>query len=211
MQTQNILPYLILATVTSLWCVLHSTLISVTVTRFLRKHVHGYTRFYRILFNFIALLTLIPVILYQRSLLTPPFFDWHGYLHIPQISMIILGIMLFILGAKKYDAGLFLGITQLKQKHSPNSLNHEDILDISGIHSVMRHPWYSGLLLVLWARPLDTSTLIINIVFSLYLIVGAWLEERKLVIEYGEPYRAYQKNVSMLLPFKWLSTRLQGH
>jgi protein-S-isoprenylcysteine O-methyltransferase Ste14 len=186
-------------------------LISVTVTRFLRKHVHGYTRFYRILFNFIALLTLIPVILYQRSLLTPPFFDWHGYLHIPQISMIILGIMLFILGAKKYDAGLFLGITQLKQKHSPNSLNHEDILDISGIHSVMRHPWYSGLLLVLWARPLDTSTLIINIVFSLYLIVGAWLEERKLVIEYGEPYRAYQKNVSMLLPFKWLSTRLQGH
>jgi protein-S-isoprenylcysteine O-methyltransferase Ste14 len=209
MDAQDLQPYFILAGVTSIWCALHSILISVTVTRFLHKHASSYVRFFRILFNIIALLTLLPVILYQRSLATRPFFNWDGYFHLVQIAMIILGILCFYLGARKYDAGLFLGITQIKDDRSPNSLNSAGMLDTSGIHAVIRHPWYTGLLLVLWARPLDISTVIINVIFSLYLIVGTWLEERKLVMEYGDSYRAYQKNVSMLLPFKWLISRLQ--
>jgi protein-S-isoprenylcysteine O-methyltransferase Ste14 len=40
------------------------------------------------------------------------------------------------------------------------------------------------------------------------LIVGTWLEEKKLIEEFGEKYLAYQKRVSMLLPYKWLKLKI---
>ncbi len=53
-------------------------------------------------------------------------------------------------------------------------------------------------------RSLDVSTLVTNILLTIYLIVGTVLEERKLLMEYDEEYRSYQNRVSMLVPFKYL-------
>ena len=208
METSNYIPYLILTTATIGWCILHSAMISVTVTNLLQTHAGRHYRFYRLFFNLVALITLLPVIIYQHSIQTTAFFNWDGYLRLIQVTFIIIGIVLFLLGAKKYDARRFFGITQLTEGHSTKSLNATGELDISGIHRLIRHPWYTGLLLVLWSRPLDPSTLIINSVFSTYLIIGSLLEERKLVMEFGDAYRQYQRNVSMLLPFKWLRSKI---
>jgi protein-S-isoprenylcysteine O-methyltransferase Ste14 len=41
-------------------------------------------------------------------------------------------------------------------------------------------------------------------------VIGTILEERKLVREFGEPYREYQRNVSMFFPYKWLKARIAG-
>lgn len=201
--------YIILALITIAWCFLHSAMISVSVTRVLEKHAGTHYRFYRLIFNTIALLSLLPVILYQHSLSTEPVFTWGGYLRIIQIAMISLGIILFLLGAKKYDAKRFIGLAQLRDRRLRQGLSSDGKLDLTGVHALVRHPWYTGLLLVLWARPLDISTIILNLVFSIYLIIGSHLEERKLVMEFGDDYRAYQNRVSMLLPFKWLRSRLQ--
>ena len=73
---------------------------------------------------------------------------------------------------------------------------------------MIRHPWYTACLLLPWARDLDVSALAASVAFSLYVLVGTWLEERKLVVEFGEEYRAYQRRVSMLVPLKWLAARL---
>jgi protein-S-isoprenylcysteine O-methyltransferase Ste14 len=62
--------------------------------------------------------------------------------------------------------------------------------------------------MIIWARGLDVSALITNIILTAYFIVGTVLEERKLLLEYGEAYRRYQKQVSMLVPFKYLRARL---
>ena len=35
------------------------------------------------------------------------------------------------------------------------------------------------------------------------------LEERKLVAEYGDEYREYQKQVSMFIPYKWLKSKIK--
>jgi protein-S-isoprenylcysteine O-methyltransferase Ste14 len=61
--------------------------------------------------------------------------------------------------------------------------------------------------MLLWAGDLNASTLVGNILFTLYLIVGTVLEERKHVLEFGENYRRYQKRVSMLVPFKYLTSK----
>ena len=63
-------------------------------------------------------------------------------------------------------------------------------------------------MLFLAAGPKTAPGLITAGVLSVYLVAGAFLEERKLVREFGEPYRAYRRRVSMFLPFKWIRGRL---
>ncbi len=73
-----------------------------------------------------------------------------------------------------------------------------------GINAYMRHPLYAGTLIVLWSLffifPL-LNNLIACCCITVYLIIGIQLEERKLVIEFGEIYKAYQRKVPMLFPF----------
>jgi protein-S-isoprenylcysteine O-methyltransferase Ste14 len=38
-------------------------------------------------------------------------------------------------------------------------------------------------------------------IIYIYIYIGATLEERKLEQVFGEEYKAYQRNVKMLLPF----------
>ena len=57
---------------------------------------------------------------------------------------------------------------------------------------------------------MSASTILINMVISIYFMIGAVLEERKLVIEFGEKYREYQRTVSMLFPWRWLKERIEG-
>ena len=83
-------------------------------------------------------------------------------------------------------------------------------IDSSGVLSVIRHPWYTGLVLLLWARDLDVSGLVASGVLTVYILVGTLLEERKLVREFGDAYRGYQRRVSMFVPIKWLRSRLTG-
>ena len=68
----------------------------------------------------------------------------------------------------------------------------------------VRHPWYLAALLLIWARDLTLADLVVNAVLVGYLWGGTLLEERKLVQTYGEEYRRYQAQVSMLIPWKWL-------
>ena len=43
--------------------------------------------------------------------------------------------------------------------------------------------------------------IVINTVLTLYVIVGTMLEEKKLVLEFGEIYVKYKQEVPMLIPF----------
>ena len=55
---------------------------------------------------------------------------------------------------------------------------------------------------------MDVSGIFVNVIFTAYLVAGTYLEERKLVREFGEKYLTYQKNVSMLIPYKWLKSKI---
>ena len=45
------------------------------------------------------------------------------------------------------------------------------------------------------------TELVINTLLTRYVLLGTWLEERKLVLEFGDAYLHYQKEVPMLIPF----------
>jgi protein-S-isoprenylcysteine O-methyltransferase Ste14 len=194
----------ILALLLVVWCVAHSALISRPVTRYLEVRLGPVFRFYRLFFNIFSVLSFFPLYWFYRSLHSAPVFEWNGYLRIAQALLLGAGGLLFILGARHYNGGQFLGLRQIRERKSSRLLTESDDLDISGVLGVTRHPWYLGAILMMWARALDIAAIVANTVFTVYLVVGTYLEERKLVVEFGDRYRVYQNNVSMLFPVKWL-------
>ena len=65
----------------------------------------------------------------------------------------------------------------------------------------VRHPLYVGLLLSLWCVPVMTfGRLLFALGLSAYILIGIAFEERDLLQQFGERYRAYRQEVGMLIP-----------
>ena len=193
-----------------LWCALHSTLVATTVTDTMKKKLGDRFRFYRLLYNVVSLVTLIPLVYYSITIRQPPFFRWEGYLVIVRYLLVATSISLFVAGARHYSMSQLFGIRQIKTGRASRAVSECDTFDTSGILGVIRHPWYIAGIFLVWAGDISLSTLLINIVISAYFVIGTFLEERKLLLEFGDRYREYRRNVSMFIPCKWLKAKIAG-
>lgn len=199
--------YLLLAFGWTAYCALHSAMISETATGFLKRRLGDFFRFYRLFFNSIALLTLIPVLWYSYSLREEEIFRWEGIWLVPHFFLVTCGILLVVAGARHYSLGQFVGISQLRGA-STGGLATGGGIDSSGVLGLVRHPWYTAVVLLLWSGDLEMAALVGNSVLTVYIFVGTLLEERKLVHEFGDAYRSYQGRVSMFVPLKWIHSRI---
>jgi len=74
---------------------------------------------------------------------------------------------------------------------------------IRGAYQWVRHPFYLFCLTMIWACPEATADrLLFNILWTIWICVGAVLEEKHLVIEFGEKYLDYQSKVPMIIPIR---------
>ncbi len=72
---------------------------------------------------------------------------------------------------------------------------------VPGMHKWVRHPIYVGWLIIFWATPTMTvAHLVFALMTTAYILIAIRFEEADLVDEFGDDYRAYQKDVGMLLP-----------
>ncbi|MBW1634657.1 MAG: hypothetical protein JRJ68_00150 [Deltaproteobacteria bacterium] len=202
--------YFLLTAAWGSWCVMHSFLISTAVTGYLQSRYSGYHRWYRIIFNSLSLITLIPLIYSLRLFENTVVFRWHGYWLLLRFFLLVLAFVLFREGAKKYALDYFLGVKQLQTGKSNALLSDRETFARTGAFGLIRHPWYAGSLLLVWsALPAYTvATMIVSSILTVYLFAGTLLEERKILAEYGENYRLYQRHVSMLFPWKWLTRQV---
>ena len=64
-----------------------------------------------------------------------------------------------------------------------------------------RHPMMLGVLVGLWSVPaMSVSHFVMSALFTLYVFIGVFFEERGLVMEFGEIYRKYKKEIGMFFP-----------
>ena len=202
--------FLVLIALWTAFCFLHSFMITPVFTDFVKKNTGTSYGYYRLFYNIFSTLFLVPVLIYSYSIIEKPFFSWHGYFLSIRYLMLLGGLWIFYAGSRHYNMRTFVGINQIHEGVKHGLINTSGKIEKGGIMGVVRHPFYSGSFLLIWAGNLDTTRLIINIILSLYLVVGAVLEEQKLLAEFGDVYRNYQKEVSMLFPWKYLKSQIKS-
>ncbi|MEZ4388070.1 MAG: NnrU family protein [Candidatus Krumholzibacteriia bacterium] len=191
------------------WCVVHSLLIAPGVRAWFARRLGRHDRNFRLGYNLVAVVTLLPVLAYDRTVHGAILWRWDGPWLVVRVAALLAAAWLLRAGARKYDLGQFLGLAQRRTGARHATLSASGGLDTSGVLGITRHPWYLAGLLVVWAdaRVVDTPGLAVDAVLSPTSWWGR-LEERKLVREFGDPYRRYQREVSMLIPWRWVRRRL---
>ena len=77
---------------------------------------------------------------------------------------------------------------------------------------MVRHPLYLFSILMIWSCPdLTTDRLLFNFLWTVWIVIGAFLEERDLVTEFGDLYLEYRKRVPMFIPCRICLKRDSSH
>jgi protein-S-isoprenylcysteine O-methyltransferase Ste14 len=191
--------YMVTVVLWSAWCVIHSLLSA--------QAVHGAPALqrlasrpaYRLLYNLIAVTTLLAV-----WYLTPwngekELIDWQGWWSVLQTGIGIVAVLMFAASFRGFDTLEFLGLRPFLP-HTTEASDQQKGLITTGIYGLVRHPQFSAGLLLLWSRDLTDVGLVINGVLSVYLIVGARIEEARLLEAFGGQYSRYRDRTPAFVP-----------
>lgn len=185
----------------ALWGALHSKLATPRAKEWLRRRVGSSAdRGYRLLYNLLAAVTLLPV------LAIPARIPGLALYEIPTPWVFLTGavqgvaVLVISLAVLQTGASSFLGIRQLLSPPESGAAR----LQVSGFYRWVRHPLYAALLVFIWLSPVMTSsTLALFLGFTLYIVIGSRYEERGLIADFGESYEQYRLKVPALFPRPW--------
>lgn len=184
-----------------LYGAVHSALASLTAKARARRWFGNLgVRTYRLLYNLFAVLSLLPVLaltglLPDRLLYTIPF-PWVGITLAGQL----LAVLALAVGLLQTGPASFFGIRQLLAPDPARECAAAGLV-VTGLYRWVRHPLYTAGLVFIWLVPRMTlNMLAFNLGATVYIILGAILEERKLLREFGEAYDSYRRTTPMLFP-----------
>ncbi len=188
---------LLIAIALILWAAFHSLLAADQTKQFLISVFdNGVQRIYRFSYNVISVLTFLPVLYilgrYPGEVLYQVPWPLSMFFTIGQF----IAVILIIIGLLQTDPWGFAGVRQLA-----SGRENTGSFQSRGLYQYVRHPLYTGGMLFIWLTPIMTTTsLVFIIISSLYLYIGSFFEEKRLVREFGDTYRSYQERVPRLFP-----------
>jgi methanethiol S-methyltransferase len=185
------------------WGAVHSWLASLGMKTFVREHVgEGVWRGYRLAYNGFSVVTFAPILILVRIL---PDRSVYSVLS-PWLYLMVAGqalaIVLLVIALLQTDTASFVGLRQILEGERPSELVTK------GFYRWVRHPLYLFGLLILWLTPVMTLNLLIAYLsLTVYLLVGAMFEERKLEREFGTQYTEYKRRTPMIVPVPGIARR----
>lgn len=184
----------------AIYGVIHSTLAAIRLKNWV-KHWLGkerYDRYYRLFFSFQAGVLFFPILL--LIVILPD----HVLYHIPTpwlyltISLQIAAVVGLFHSLLKTGLLRFVGISQALD---PQQAKRPLSMVTGGLYRLVRHPLYLCTFAFIWLLPVMSMNILgLNIGISLYTLIGAWLEEQKLMVEFGQDYQAYRQRTPFIIP-----------
>ena len=182
-----------------LYALLHSLLAGLRVKAAVVRLWPGFTPWYRLAYNGVALLAVLPLIWLMRAVPGAELWAWNGawaWLANGLAAAALFGAMQ---SSQAYAMNDFLGLGVL----GGDKAIERDVFRLSMPHRFVRHPWYSFGLVIVWTRDMNAAMLVSALAITIYFVAGSWLEEKKLIAIHGDTYRRYRERVPGLLPLPW--------
>jgi methanethiol S-methyltransferase len=157
------------------------------------------------------------VLLWQPS--RAPFLTLTGLTRHLSQGLSIAAFGFFVWGARSQRPFDPLGLAPLVA-HLRDKPERAPTFVASGPYRWVRHPLYLAVLVLIWSCPdMTMDRLLFQLLWSAWIVLGARLEEADLVAELGDTYRAYRREVPMLIPWpkhrnggsSWAGERGQGY
>ena len=176
---------------------------STAARRLGERSTHGW---YRLLYNAFAAISLLPalaltIVLPDRDLYRIP-----APLSTVTIAAQAVAALGVLYSLYQLDFWHLTGLRQWiswaggGQAHSESDTAARRLV-VDGLHRFVRHPLYTTSLIALWlVSPMTVNRLAFIAGVTLYFYIGSIFEERKLVAEFGDDYREYQRRVPRLIP-----------
>ena len=178
----------------AIWGVVHSFLASYMAKDLFRLKV-GSMDFYRLAYNVFAGISFLPILYLMATLPNQPVYEVPSPWNLVMFGGQLLSLALLAIAFLQTDALSFVGLRQLFEEEKSGALV------VHGLYKVVRHPLYTFSLLFLWLTPsVSQNSLTVYIGATLYILIGTYFEERKLLREFGEAYATYKKSTPMLIP-----------
>ncbi len=193
--------HLLILSVFVAYFVFHSLMASIMVKQWVAGHWPGFMPYYRLLFNALAIILSIPLVILTFLYPGEPIWQWHGTGFYLTSVLALLAVAGFVSSLKHYDLSEFWGTRQVREGNK--SVHDQEQFQISPFHRYVRHPWYFFSLVIIWTRDIYSVQLDVYLLLSCYFIYGSWLEEKKLLAYHGEVYKKYQQKVAGVFPLPW--------
>lgn len=176
---------------------LHSLLASLKAKRMARRLFGSRVGpWYSVVFIAVAAVTALPLaamlIVDPGSVLYIIPTPWIWFFFLAQLLVGLVSLKAFLDAPHR-----FLIRAQLTGPHSSDAFS----LGIKGIYCRIRDPFLLSGLLIIWLTPFMTvNLLLIYIITSAYLFLGSLHWESRLLAQFGEAYKAYQRKVPRMIP-----------
>jgi protein-S-isoprenylcysteine O-methyltransferase Ste14 len=158
----------------------------------------GAKKYYRLFYSLFASVTLLPVLILPAVIPDQTLYKIPEPLVYFTVFIQIVSVLLLVYSVLQTGALQFIGLSQAF------GLKREDKLNTGGLYRYMRHPLYTFSLLVLWLTPTMTRNFaLLYAALTVYIIIGAIFEERKLLQTFGAAYQEYRAKTPFLIPLKF--------
>jgi methanethiol S-methyltransferase len=176
-----------------LYCIFHSLLANTSVKNFFSRLFKLGLTLYRFIYNIVALLWLVLLVYFHFTVDSYLLFQVNLITNVIAWVALLAGAGIMMVCIKKY----FNQLSGLKDQAKTEKLQ------TNGLHQWVRHPLYFGtfvfLIGLLLMFPQLKNVIAVVIIIS-YTLAGTLLEEKKLILQFGEDYIKYQKSVPMIWP-----------
>ena len=186
--------WLILAVI--VWGIVHSIMASLGFKESLRRALgNGFMKYYRLLYNVFSVVSFAPILYLMVVLPNKDFYQVPNPWNFVMLAGQGLSLILLFVAVLQTDTLSFVGLRQLFEDEKPGRLVK------SGFYSLMRHPLYTFSLLFLWlSSSVTVNSFIVYVSLTVYILIGAYFEERKLLREFGQEYADYKSVTPMIVP-----------